>query len=796
MRLLSLAKIVPVACVLLSVASPARAEDSSELKLEPCTIELVDGTTLEGHLAVQFHMEDRLIVYSPRLATMRSFVKDHVHALTVDGKRKQLNPKRALTKEDRQLLGNVRWPDAPPTSGRKPAYSLEQWDAPRQLLVWANPGKSGQFEDPKNWLVNGRPMQKWPDAVGDHYGLIFFSKDGTDFLFPASARSYKVKPRTNARARHITVQNGAHGEINLNACNGNIWVTPGGQFHGGGNAPLSGSKHTFIVNGAPYEGDGPQNAEQFAQLMKGGKGLANKWVVRKDDPTASVELIGSFGSGDETHWMRGITILSENSTVSIGGRCTQTIGRDARFIMKSGSVLGKNGNQLYKDDMRLKGALLIGTPEQPITRNVYLGLSIKDPKGTYAKADRAPGRSGFRLKSTGASLHGQGLMAAPGSTIAVHTADPDRARLIITWHGITDMGSDDGTKPGYFDELPESERTTNLVFLEDVQLNDVTLDWLGEGDIRMINPPARRSWQRIRFGEHNKASGDRLYAPFELTEDEQKKLTKWRRDPQANKIRRWAYDKTGRAYPRILPSGGTFAAGDTVEVRLHCLGDRQMRYTLDGGKSENGTVYNEPFTLKQTTTVKAGCNHNPPPHFYERWGSVSDTFTFVDSVRQADAPANTKPGVLLRVYDDDPLEKKPEALGQPITSQILESIRLYDVEHKDDVGLVYSGYIKVNEPGIYRFYTETDGKSRFYLGEQLIVDNHRRYRTNYASDERAFLNPPLESWGSMKLEPRKHRFTLVCRYLEGAGSQSSVFRVQWQGPGIDKQPIPADVLSH
>jgi len=102
-------------CMMASAAAPAlSADEKSELELKPCTIELVDGTKVEGQLAVQFEMDDHLIVYSSRLATVRSFLKDHVHALTVDGGREQLNPKRELTDEDRELLGRVAWPDAPP----------------------------------------------------------------------------------------------------------------------------------------------------------------------------------------------------------------------------------------------------------------------------------------------------------------------------------------------------------------------------------------------------------------------------------------------------------------------------------------------------------------------------------------------------------------------------------------------------------------------------------------------------------------------------------------------------------
>jgi hypothetical protein len=94
---------------------------AAELELKPFTIELVDGTPVAGQLAVQFDMPDHLIVYSPRLATVRSFLKDHVHALTVDGKRRELKPKRELTGEDRKLLGQVAGPGLSPRRVRRRA---------------------------------------------------------------------------------------------------------------------------------------------------------------------------------------------------------------------------------------------------------------------------------------------------------------------------------------------------------------------------------------------------------------------------------------------------------------------------------------------------------------------------------------------------------------------------------------------------------------------------------------------------------------------------------------------------
>ncbi|NBB94413.1 MAG: hypothetical protein GVY16_01565, partial [Planctomycetes bacterium] len=186
---------VTLAACLIAGARALASGPNADLQLKSCTVELIDGRKVEGQLAVQFEMDDHLIVYSPRLATVRSFLKKHVHAYTVDGDRHELNPKRALSEEDERLLGRVDWPNAQPKEGLKPPYTTEHWDKPRQLMVWANPGRSGQLEKPGNWLMNGRQMTEWPRPTGEHYGFIFFQKGNVDFLFPAAGRDYTVRPR-------------------------------------------------------------------------------------------------------------------------------------------------------------------------------------------------------------------------------------------------------------------------------------------------------------------------------------------------------------------------------------------------------------------------------------------------------------------------------------------------------------------------------------------------------------------------------------------------------------------------
>ncbi|MBS3733716.1 MAG: chitobiase/beta-hexosaminidase C-terminal domain-containing protein [Phycisphaerae bacterium] len=778
---------------LIAAAAVRAAEQTPKLELEPCTIELVDGRVVEGHLAVAYEMDAHLIVYSPRLATVRSFLKDHVHALTVGGERQQLNAKRELTDEDKTLLGEVAWPDEPPAEGRKPAYATQTWEAPKRLIVWAKPGSAGRFSTPANWLVNGKPAETlaktdvWTGPTW-HRGRSTTDLDkDTDILMPAAAKGYSVRDRGSYLARHITVEANASLHRNINSVYGNLWVAEAGNLDGGGCATLRGTKHTFFLNGDRYTGELPETPEAFSKLMKAAKHFARKWIVRKDDTAASITIMGTCRSGDETHWIRGVTILAEGAVVSIGGRCSQTIGRDATFIMKSGSVLGKNGNQLYKDDMRLKGAFLAGTPDEPITRNCYLGLSIKDPKGTYPKSDRRPGRGGFRLNGTAASSHGQGLTMAPGARFAVHTARPGEAKLVITWHGITDSGCDDGTKAGYFDEIAASERTTNMLFLEDVKLNDITLDWFGKHEILMPNPDLARQWKRIDYGKHNRARGAELFGKLSLSAEAKKDLAKWREKVAKGEVGTFYAGATlftrSAGTPTIDTPVGHYPAGRPVTVRLsNETKGLQMRYTLDGKEpSPSTTLYEKPFELTEDAVVKAAAFKDG-----KRVGEVAEgrfSFTAPDDVelQAAASPGKTSPGLAYKYYEGTWDGMPDVGTLSPKASGVATELSLEAVEHSNErFALVFEGLLDVADAGGYTLYVSTgkEDACEVYVGGQRVVANSK--------DE-------LESFGFVGLAAGKHPIKIVYKEI-GWGQKLSLRLRKLDETTI--QDVTAEILSH
>jgi len=97
----------------------------------------------------------------------------------------------------------------------------------------------------------------------------------------------------------------------------------------------------------------------------------------------------------------------------------------------------------------------------------------------------------------------------------------------------------------------------------------------------------------------------------------------------------------------------------------------------------------------------------------------------------------------------------------------------------DNTAVQITGFVDVPADGTYSFYTTSDDGSLFYLGELLLVNNDGSHGM-------------VEVGDSFPLKKGKHRFRLD--YCQGFGDAGLV--LQWSGPGIEKQPIPASALSH
>jgi hypothetical protein len=285
----------------------------------------------------------------------------------------------------------------------KPPYRTETWPKTRQL-VWSSPGRGGKFASAAGWLEDGKPAGRGPDKA-------------TDLVLPEAKAPYVVRARRGNACRHLTIGKNAaivagHREGPFQAW-GNVWVKEGGRVHF---IDIVGAKHTYLrLDGGAFGGF------RFTP-----KGLSDPWkqtcsahIHHKMQVTkfkdGSVEFIGKMAAGDEFYLSRGRMILSgEFRWSGATAKGAFEIFDGATLEIQSGACLvphrPTSSMGIFNVSVYKGGTLQAGSPERPLTRDAFIRL-------------------GFEGKSN--SGRG-GMYAAVGSKIKVYSADPAKARLVIT----------------------------------------------------------------------------------------------------------------------------------------------------------------------------------------------------------------------------------------------------------------------------------------------------------------------------------------------------------------------------
>ncbi|MBS3735289.1 MAG: chitobiase/beta-hexosaminidase C-terminal domain-containing protein [Phycisphaerae bacterium] len=769
----------PSACAAEPPVPTASGADSTAgdgLRLDPIVLRLKDGTQVPGFRA--FDMDDRHIVYSPRFATVRSFLKADVRAVTPS------------TREKVTAMRTGFWADEPPAEGHTPAYTTETWEAPKRLIVWARPGETGRFGEPANWLDNGKPMtslsqtEVWSGpAWGRSKGVTALDPE-TDVLIPAAADSYQVRGRGGTyMARHITVERNAFLGHGIKGAYGNLWVADSARIDGGGHAALRGVKHTFFVNGSrrdpaePGRGVCPIDWQTISA-----KGFARKWEVRKDARDASMELIGSVRSGDETHVIRGRVIVSEDTTVLIGARCCQSVRREGTLQLTSGAVVAKHSNQLHKQDMMIVGTLLAGTPDRPLERDCTIGISFKDHETLFA---------GRMWTEVGKRVDFRGFEVVPTGKVRVHSTDPTKARLVFCCHrqdGAGDSGNlpnpeKDPEKWAAYEALP---RRINLVFWKgaDVQLDGVVFEDIEAGGIKLADMSMKDAWKNVFFGDNNAGPPSELYQQYEPTLEGRGAYSY----PIETAARGEEFTSNGLftkrpGTPIIATPDGWYPKGHTVRVRMsNEMKELDIRYTLDGEKpSGDARLYDGPIAVSDDAVITAASFKDGKQ--YGETARAEFTFVAADAVEKAASvdPGATSAGLAYAYYEGkwkdipDLDAMTPARTG---TADGLDPNALN--KGRDGFAVVFDGYIAIPESGVYTVSVSTakEDACRVAIAGKRVVDNDVKH---------------LRGIGLIGLEAGKH--PLKVTFVDKGWREQLRLRLR-KLDATKEQDVTAEMLSH
>ena len=167
------------------------------------------------------------------------------------------------------------------------------------------------------------------------------------------------------------------------------------------------------------------------------------------------------------------------------------------------------------------------------------------------------------------------------------------------------------------------------------------------------------------------------------------------------------------------------------------------------------------------------------PITIRRGGKVIRKTVTLGKVAPVPAPEVTGlvPGLELEVYGGRWNRLPDFSRFKPVATTTATSFTLGKHKNKDHFALRFTGYIDVPTGGAYLFYTESDDGSRLHIGERLVVDNDGAH-------------PPIERRGFISLGAGRHPIRVT--FFEGIGEES--LKVSYEGPGIEKQEIPARSL--
>jgi len=97
------------------------------------------------------------------------------------------------------------------------------------------------------------------------------------------------------------------------------------------------------------------------------------------------------------------------------------------------------------------------------------------------------------------------------------------------------------------------------------------------------------------------------------------------------------------------------------------------------------------------------------------------------------------------------------------------------IKRDENISARWTGKIRIDQAGAYTFMPTSDDGQRVMINGQMIVDDWVHHG-------------PEERKGEVLLEPGLHDFE--AQWMQGGGTFE--FTLRWQGPGIDRQQIPAD----
>jgi len=210
-------------------------------------------------------------------------------------------------------------------------------------------------------------------------------------------------------------------------------------------------------------------------------------------------------------------------------------------------------------------------------------------------------------------------------------------------------------------------------------------------------------------------------------------------------------------------------------VKLACdTKDAEIYYTIDGSvPDKNSLLYKKPFMVNKTTTIKMMA--------FKKDQKSLPSETVINKVGEIEIVhlKDVQPGLSYK-YTHGIYRMVNDILNvEPLKSGVHPQFNIDLREKEQYFSIDFEGYIKIPKNGEYTFYLATNDGGRLYIDNIMLLNNDG-------------LHPVVEINKTITLKAGFHPISV--KYFQEGGRNG--LKVSWQGPGIEKQEIPASVLFH
>lgn len=230
-------------------------------------------------------------------------------------------------------------------------------------------------------------------------------------------------------------------------------------------------------------------------------------------------------------------------------------------------------------------------------------------------------------------------------------------------------------------------------------------------------------------------------------------------------------------YPKSVmnePAGGLYV-NEPATVKMSVEPNHHViHYTVNGEAPDSRSpIYKEPFTIDSTAVIQAIA-------FDDKGHSSTVSNAYFRLVKTGSGN-----GLKVSFFKGKDWEKLP-SFSTLTPSKTWDSFeftadenKITPLQDKDNAtfGLVFEGYLQIDNPGEYRFFTKSDDGSKLYINDKLVVENDGSHGV-------------MESGGNISLPAGRHKIRVD--FFNGIGGYW--LGVFYKGPGMVKQLVPADRL--